>query len=1129
MADDYSASITTTGKLTVGGSTTGVVETNYDTDWFKISLTAGTTYLFSVAGNANSSSALSNFSNIDLSMYDAQGNVGSYISTYSSATGAVGQFTAQSSGTYFFSMRSYYTGGYTVKAVTPAADDYRADVQTTASLTNGVAVSGVFERLDDVDWFKFHADAGQVVGFTGAGVLANASYYTPVVYDANGNYQTSVGQSPFVATTSGDYYLAVSAGGRTGAYSQTMQIIADDYANDNTSSAELSAGGQISGSIDYYSDADRFKISLEAGNIYTLTLKPHGTAAGAPSLNVYLPSGAYDYGNTGSTASDGSITLRYQATVSGVYGIGVSGTVVQSYVLAASAGELDDYGNTQATATALTLGSAVNGLLQGARDIDMLKVDLKAGVTYKFDLTSDAPAGYSINSLLLDANGQQLASLGYGNTNTSYSYTPGKDGTYYLSQTNYYASNSNTAFTLTASAATDDFSANSGTAGRLNIGGATKGVIESGGDRDWFAVSLNAGGYYWFKLDGAAEGGGTLNSSSYVSFKLLDSNGNQVAGTSNYSYGTGITVPFTPTTKGTYYVEVGSTNSSGSYTVKAQLGKADDYGNDQAHAAAMAPDSVVKGELELTTDKDMFKLSVVAGMTYSVELTPQTGTNYYALNLDVSGPGYLNVRYVSSSDKVVRLFEASASGDYYVGVSASSAYNWSGAYTLVARSMGIDDFSADTKTTAMLTPAAPLHGVIGVADDHDWIKVHLDAGRSYVFDLKGNKSGGGTLDTGILYGSAASMTLLAANGNSLAYSSLPDASHGSDPRLQYWAATSGDYYLDVRGSGQAGSTGSYTVVEVQANLDTTGPKLLSSSIAAGATDIGLKPTFTLTFDETIMLGSGVTLTDGYGAVVQGANGPLLATVAGNTLTVDPRATLMPGMTYTVNLPQGIVVDLAGNSAGSQSFSFTTTKPVSAGTNGNDYLIGSGNGLTLDGGAGTDTVYYASSRSSFNISRGSDGGAVVRDYRSATGDKLAGVERLLFSDGGYALDTDGIGGQAYRLYKSAFNRAPDQEGLGFWITQMDHGMSLKEVASLFLTSPEFARTYGSATSDADLVKLMYQNVLGRAPDAEGNSFWLSHLQSDTTRAELLTAFSESAENQAAVAQVIGNGFAYTPYG
>lgn len=1132
MADDYSASISTTGKLAVGGSAVGVIETGNDYDWFRISLTAGTTYVFSASGTA-SSDTLSNFGNVSFSLYNAQGVIASYGANYATAKGAVGQFQVQASGTYFVSMGSYYTGSYTLKATTPAADDYSANAQTTATLQDGATLNGVFERTDDIDWIRFHAEAGQVVSFTAAGVAADSSsYYNGSVYDASGSYQSSMGLTPFIAAASGDYYLALSANGRLGAYSETMQLIADDYANDNSSSAQLYAGGQLSGRIDYYADADRFKISLEAGHIYTLTVKPNGAGTAAPALAMYLPSGSYDYDNAAtSTASDGSVTLRYQASVTGVYGINLSGTAVQSYVLSASFGELDDYGNTVTTATSLALGQSVSGKIQSTRDIDMFQVDLKAGVTYNFDLTGDsAQSGSSLSSQLLNASGQSLATVGY---NGHYSYTPTKDGSYYLSQSSYRASADSVDFTLTASVADDDFGANSATPGRLSVGGATKGMIENGGDRDWFAVSLNAGGYYWFKLEGAAEGGGTLASAANVSFKLLDSSGNLLASMPSYSYGTGVTVPFTAPTKGTYYVEVGTASGStgGSYTVRAQLGKADDYGSDQAHAAAMAPDTLRKGELELSSDKDVFKLSVVAGMTYSVELAPQSGTNYYALNLDVSGPGYLNVRYVSSADKVVRVFEAATSGDYYVTVGTSPSYNWTGAYTVVANSMGIDDFSADSKTSAVISPDAPLHGTIGVADDHDWIKVHLDAGRSYVFDLSGNKSGGGTLDSGNQYGSTG-MNLLTANGSSVAYSSVPDALGGSDPRIRYTATTSGDYYLDVHGSGQSGGTGSYTVVEVQANLDTTGPKLLAASVGTGAVDVALKTPFTLTFDETIMLSGAITLTDGYGTVVQSSNSQPQASVVGHTLTIDPHANLMPGMTYTVNLPQGSVIDLVGNSAGAQSFSFTTVKPVVAGTAGNDYLIGSGNGLTLDGGAGTDTVYYASARNYFSISRGSDGSALVRDYRTGSvgnpgGDKLAGVERLLFNDGAYALDIDGVAGQAYRLYQGAFNRAPDADGLGFWISRLDHGMSLKDVASGFLDSPEFIRTYGSATSDADLVKLMYQNVLHRAPDAEGNSMWLAQLKSGAiSRAELLVNFSESPENHDAIAKLIGNGFSYT---
>lgn len=1138
MADDYSADINTTGTLSVGGSTSGVLETYSDADWFKISLTAGTTYLFSVSGGTGSS--LSNFNNIDMWVANAEGTVSQYIAAYGIGASAVSQYVAQTSGTFFVALRSYYTGSYTLKASTPAADDYSGNAQTTGSLKPGVAVAGAFERTDDVDWFKFHAEAGQVIGFTGTGLLADASnYINRAVYSASGNYLTSLGQSPFIATTSGDYYLALGANGRAGAYTQTMQIISDDYSGDNSRPGKLSPGAQVSGSVDYYGDSDRFQVSLEAGSFYTFTLKPQSGADSGASLGVTLPSGDTDYNVTSSTASDGTVTLRYLASAAGVYGLNIGGTKTQSYTLAASTGELDDYGNTQSTATALALGVTTSGKLQSTRDIDMFKVELKAGVTYSFNITPDNSQSTSIvKSSLLDSSGQTVASIDYNAGR--YSYTPTKDGSFYLAQSSYYSVNSNIGFTLTASQAVDDFGANPGSAGRLSIGSSTKGVIESAGDRDWFAVSLDAGGYYWFKVDGANEGGGTLPSYSSVSFKLLDGSGNVLVTTPSYNYnGTATILPFIATTKGTYFVEVGSvggsgsSGTSGSYTVKAQLGKPDDYGNDKEHAAALAPDTVVNGEMELSSDKDVFKLDLVAGTTYAVELVPGS-SNANGLGLDVSGPGYVNVRYVYSSDnKVIRLFDATQSGDYYVTVSVSSSYNWSGSYSLVAKSMGADDFSADSKTTAVLTPSAALHGVISVADDHDWIKVHLDAGRTYVFDLKGSKSGGGTLDTGVQYGTAAGMYLLNSDGGSVAYGNIPSASSGSDPRITYVASVTGDYYLDVRGNSQANGTGSYTVEMVQTNLDTAGPKLLSGSIAAGATEVEIKSKLTLTFNETIMLSGGITLIDGYGAVVQGSNGQPVASVAGSTLTLDPRTNLMPGMTYTVILPQGGVVDLAGNAAsGLQNFSFTTTKPVSSGTSGNDYLIGSGVGLSLDGGAGIDAVYYAASRGTFTITRSSDGSANVKDYRISgnSGDKLAGVERLLFGDGiAVALDTEGVGGQAYRLYKSAFNRTPDSEGLGYWIASLDKGLGLRDAASSFIVSTEFTRAYGSAPSDADFVKLLYQNVLQRTPDAAGSAYWVDNLQHGQSRADLLVYFSEGKENHDAVAKLIGNGFSYTPYG
>lgn len=51
IADDYLASAATTGTVAVGGSATGTIETTGDADWFKVTLTAGTTCEFKLEGS----------------------------------------------------------------------------------------------------------------------------------------------------------------------------------------------------------------------------------------------------------------------------------------------------------------------------------------------------------------------------------------------------------------------------------------------------------------------------------------------------------------------------------------------------------------------------------------------------------------------------------------------------------------------------------------------------------------------------------------------------------------------------------------------------------------------------------------------------------------------------------------------------------------------------------------------------------------------------------------------------------------------------------------------------------------------------------------------------------------------
>jgi hypothetical protein len=142
-------------------------------------------------------------------------------------------------------------------------------------------------------------------------------------------------------------------------------------------------------------------------------------------------------------------------------------------------------------------------------------------------------------------------------------------------------------------------------------------------------------------------------------------------------------------------------------------------------------------------------------------------------------------------------------------------------------------------------------------------------------------------------------------------------------------------------------------------------------------------------------------------------------------------------------------------------------------------------------------------------------------------RLQDIERVTFDLNGYesylAFDTDGNAGQAYRLYQAAFARTPDQPGVRYWTWELDDGMPLEDVAEGFLSSEEFARTYGSDLSDRAFVEEIYENVLQRAPDDSGYDYWLGRLdEPGTTRADVLIGFSESPENKQLVGGAIADG-------
>jgi serralysin len=198
--------------------------------------------------------------------------------------------------------------------------------------------------------------------------------------------------------------------------------------------------------------------------------------------------------------------------------------------------------------------------------------------------------------------------------------------------------------------------------------------------------------------------------------------------------------------------------------------------------------------------------------------------------------------------------------------------------------------------------------------------------------------------------------------------------------------------------------------------------------------------------------------------------------------------------------------------------------------GDDVIQGLAGDDILDGGQGLDTAVYIGNSSEYSVAIEPNVKLVVDNIIDRDdADSLTNIERLIFADINIALDISGTAGQAYRIYEAVLGRAPDLEGLGYWINDMDNGVSLTTIAKGFIASPEFQGKYGANPSYETFLNLLYNNILDRAPDAEGLNYWVSNMRNGIdSPAVVLASFSEGYENTANVAPDIANGIHYAAW-
>jgi uncharacterized delta-60 repeat protein len=206
-----------------------------------------------------------------------------------------------------------------------------------------------------------------------------------------------------------------------------------------------------------------------------------------------------------------------------------------------------------------------------------------------------------------------------------------------------------------------------------------------------------------------------------------------------------------------------------------------------------------------------------------------------------------------------------------------------------------------------------------------------------------------------------------------------------------------------------------------------------------------------------------------------------------------------------------------------------TSANTLGTTGNDTFHSLPGNETFDGLAGIDSVIFSGHQSDYTITLAGTGFALKDNVGTDGTDTVVHVEKLQFSDHTLTIapTPNETLLESYRIYKAAFDRAPDYGGLGFWYHSMNAGESLTNVAAGFINSNEFKAMYGDNPTDSTFVNLLYQHVLGRSLDQGGYNFWMNDLHVET-RAQVLAHFSESAENIANLVGVIANGIIYEAY-
>ena len=603
----------------------------------------------------------------------------------------------------------------------------------------------------------------------------------------------------------------------------------EDLPEGTATTGEVDVGGSVTGNVDRDADVDWFRVELEADTRYQFDVE--GADTGRGNLADPFLWGLYDAGGqaiSGARSNDGGVgkngRVIYTPTADGTYYIAASGTATTTgtYTLsvivlgANGVSEADtDFPATATTTGRVDVGASATGNIASTSDKDYFRVDLEAGKTYQFDLEgADSGRGTLVDPFLSLYDGSATFLLVDDDSGTDLNsqmvYTAASAGAHYLRATTGAANLTGT-YTLSVRDITPMLSTDA-TLSALSLGpGVTLSPAFASGTVTYTASVANSVDEVTVTV--------TENHASADS-EIQDADGNALADADDNAADFQVALSVGDTViKVKVTAEDGT--STQTYTVTVTR---DDFPNDNTTTGEVEVGGTVTGNIGTVGDYDRFKVELEAGTRYQLDLEgADTGRGTLAdphLGLydnigsqlqgdngqqgdDNSGVG-ANARMI---------YTPAASGDFYPVVTEIND-NLTGTYTLSVILLGANgaseadtDFPADNTTSGRVEVGASATGNIGIANDYDWFRVDLEAGKTYQIDLKGIGGGGGTLGNPYL------LNIRDSSGTEIDGTENDDVDPSNDiydSQTVYTPTAAGTYYL-VAVSGVTGGTGTYTL------------------------------------------------------------------------------------------------------------------------------------------------------------------------------------------------------------------------------------------------------------------------------------------------------------------------------